>query len=173
MLELFKILFFLTFCILQAFTWEANLNDLTVSLKQSWKGETLTNISVLELPPRLGMRRCVSLEFLYGMCSFFCTSAKITLLSSLSDRLMFLVSSMRVLVFGLSEPARSTKLMEPILSSVFSRWVPISWIFVTACDRDDRSFPAVQAVARFDLAIDISCRKWFLVWTVSSMMFDT
>uniref|UniRef100_A0A182M6B8 Uncharacterized protein n=1 Tax=Anopheles culicifacies TaxID=139723 RepID=A0A182M6B8_9DIPT len=137
-------------------TCEANRSDLTVSMKQSWNGATLTNISVFELPPRLGISRCVSLEFRYGMCSFFCTSASITLLSSLSDRLIFFVSSIRVLVLGLSEPAKSTRFTEPMHVSHFSWCVPISVIFVTACDREERSLPAVAAVARFAFAILIT-----------------
>uniref|UniRef100_A0A2M4DBL8 Uncharacterized protein n=1 Tax=Anopheles darlingi TaxID=43151 RepID=A0A2M4DBL8_ANODA len=96
-----------------------------------------------------------------------------TLLSSLSERLMFFVSSIRVLVFGLSEPAKSTKFTEPTHVSPFSWCVPSSMIFVTACDRDDRSLPAVAAVARFILAMLISWWSRAGDSTVSSIMFDT
>lgn len=108
-----NILFFRTLFNLQALTLAANRNDFTDSLKQSSNGATFMNISVFELPPRLGISKCVSFEFRYGTWSFWFSNAIITFVSSLSDRLMFFVSSMRLLVFGLSEPAKSIKLIFP------------------------------------------------------------
>lgn len=163
----------LALVILHELTEAAKRSDLTDSMKQSWNGATLMNISVLELPPRQGISKCVNFELRYGMCSWSCISAMMTLVSSLSDLLIFFVSSIRVLVFGLSDPAKSTKLMVPIEVSPFPLCVPISMRRVTACDRDDRSLPAVEAVARFDLAICISSRSRLAESTVTSVMLDT
>lgn len=98
---------------LHELTEAANRSDFTDSPKQSMNGDTFTNISVFELPPRLGISRCVSFELRYGTWSCCFTNAMITLVNSLSDRLIFLVSSMRVLVLGLSEPAKSIRLIVP------------------------------------------------------------
>ena len=44
-------------------TFVANLSELRVSPKFSSLGDTFTNMSVLEFPPRDPWRRCVSFEF--------------------------------------------------------------------------------------------------------------
>ena len=49
-------------------TLVANLNELSDSPKHSSLGDTLTNISVLLLPPSEFCSKYVNLEFRYGMC---------------------------------------------------------------------------------------------------------
>ncbi|KAJ8941333.1 hypothetical protein NQ318_004777 [Aromia moschata] len=75
----------------------------------------LTTIKVLELPPSDDCNKYVNLEFLYGMCFSLLYRASMTLPKV--DRLLFMllvsVSLSFALVFALSEPARSTRLIEP------------------------------------------------------------
>lgn len=167
------VLFFLALFILQLFTDDANRNDFTVSTKQSWNGDTFTNINVFELPPKLGINKCVSFELRYGIWSCFCSNAIITFVSSLNDLLIFFVSSMRTLVFGDSLPAKSIKLMVLTVDSFLIECSPNRRNCVTECERDDRSLPTVAAVARFSLANSINLCKSCLLSTGTSVKLDT
>lgn len=168
-----NILFLLALFILQLFTEAPNRNDLTVSMKQSWNGDTFKNISVFELPPSDGISRCVNFEFRYGMWSCFWRSAMMTLVSSLSDLLIFFVSSMRTLVFGLSEPAKSIRFIVLMVISCLALCSPYNRNCVTECERDERSLPAVAAVARLLLANSIKLCSSSLFCTSHSVRFDT
>lgn len=97
-------------------------------------------------------RECVSFEFWYGMCSFFCARARMTLLNSLSERLMLLVSSVRVLVFGNSLPARSTKFMKP--TSFSGRFTTDSIV----------GFPLLQSCHGFHLRLNSARRMRWRYW---------
>mmetsp|Transcript_472 Transcript_472/g.1027 ORF Transcript_472/g.1027 Transcript_472/m.1027 type:complete len:215 (-) Transcript_472:551-1195(-) len=132
-----------------------------VSSACSADGLTVAMTAVRALPPRLGCRIRVSLEFLKGMWSTSRPSASfpITLPSIRRLRLICALSSARVPVFSVfssrSLPARSTKLRmltrsgEPALRhSVQMR--------KTVCDRDDASFIFVAAVCRRDIPRSIS-----------------
>mmetsp|Transcript_21824 Transcript_21824/g.56817 ORF Transcript_21824/g.56817 Transcript_21824/m.56817 type:complete len:232 (+) Transcript_21824:165-860(+) len=115
-------------------------------------GDTLTNMSVLALPPRQSESSMVSLWLRYGMWVCSEASALMTSPSADSDLLMACASlscsPVEPLFLMRSLPARSTKLSLPLVTACVCRLVPSITKLITRWLRLDSRFIAVPATWR-------------------------
>ncbi len=87
--------------------------------------DIVATIKVLEFPPKLSLSRHVSLESLYGIWTFGLSLARalITIPRVVKDLLIFPASFSRspvaIVIFCLSEPARSTKCSLGVFNTFF------------------------------------------------------
>lgn len=120
------------------------------------KGEIHASIAVLQFPPKDSLSNRVSLLYLKGTCTLLLPSASIWIqLPNVSSDLFILAPSVSRVPFAppaLSEPAKSTRLNFPILTSSL---IPLAFYLVYALtmrrawERDDASFDPVASFDRF------------------------